>query len=145
MKSNRQMLIRWLYLIGAGHIAVSLLLPVLAASPLTMGYHQLIEQFFWQGTTPASARAQQVWWMSIFAATLQAMSVWMLALIWVGNKTRVAGVWLWLLAGLLLWAPQDIYLSCQIGVLINVWIDAIALLCMVPPLVALFAIDRRSV
>jgi hypothetical protein len=144
VKNNRTMLIRWLYLIAMGHIAVSLLLPLLAVSPLTAGYHQLIEQFFWQGAAPAAARAQQIWWMQIFAATLQAMSVWILALIWIGNQTRIAGVWLWLLAGLLLWAPQDIYLSLQIGVLINVWIDALALLCMAPPLVALFMIDRRS-
>jgi hypothetical protein len=141
--NTRHVLIRWLYLIGIGHLAVSLLLPLLAASPLTVAYHQLIEQFFWQGAAPVPARAQQIWWMAIFAATLQAMSVWMLALIWIGNKTRVAGVWLWLLAGLLLWAPQDIYLSLQIGVHINVWIDALALLCMIPPLITLYRLDRR--
>jgi hypothetical protein len=49
-----------------------------------------------------------------------------------------------LIAGLLLWAPQDIVISLQAGAWQHVWLDALALAGMLPPLAYLVFIDRKK-
>ncbi len=66
----------------------------------------------------------------------------MLALVHLGNRLRQRAAWGWLLAGLLLWAPQDMLISWQARVGSHLVADAAALLLMVPPLLWLWKEDR---
>jgi hypothetical protein len=51
--------------------------------------------------------------------------------------------WGWLMAGLLLWAPQDIVISLSAGMWSHLVIDLLALLVLMPPLVWLYRHDRQ--
>lgn len=142
--SIRLWLIRWLYAIAVGHLLVGVVLTWAGNAPLFEAYHRSVEQFFWSGPAPAVARAQQVWWIALFGATMQSTALWMGALVHWGHRARSAAAWLWLLLGLALWAPQDMALSIQGGMWVNVWIDSFALLIMVPPLVWLWRHDCQK-
>ena len=143
---NRETLRTWAvrvtYASIGAHLLVGALLPWIANAALFDGYHRGIEHAFWGADIPAAARAQQVWWISLFGPTVQAAAVWMGALAWIGNGQRSAAAWGALIAGIVLWAPQDMLISMQIGCWTHVWIDALALACMLPPLVYLFVVDR---
>ena len=140
--SLRTWAVRATYASIAGHLVVGLLLPLIASAALFDGYHRGIEGAFWGADVPAGARAHQLWWIALFGPTVQAAAVWMGALAWIGSRQRSAAAWGALIAGLLLWAPQDISISLQMGVWAHVWIDLFALACMLPPLVYLFFVDR---
>ena len=137
--------IRWLYVVIAAHLIVGALLPWLSSLPLLDTYHEGIENAFWQGAAPAPARTQQLWWMALFGATVQAAAVWMGALAWIGARQRNATAWGALIAGLLLWAPQDMLVSLRAGCWHHVWLDAFALAAMLPPLFYLYFTDRIKV
>ncbi|MES2017847.1 MAG: cell division protein [Pseudomonadota bacterium] len=128
----------------AGHLLVGALLPFIANAALLDGYHRAIETAFWGPQIPAAARAQQVWWISLFGPTVQAAALWMGALAWIGDHQRNAFAWGALIAGLLLWAPQDMLISLRADCWPHVWIDSFALACMLPPLIYLFYIDRAK-
>lgn len=136
--------VRWLYAAIATHLLVGLLLPWQAGNALFDGYHLGIENSFHAGAAPAAARSHQLWWMALFGPTVQAASVWMGALAWMGARQRQRFAWGALIAGLLLWAPQDILVSLRADCWPHVWLDAFALAAMLPPLAYLFFIDRRS-
>lgn len=140
----RPWIIRWLYAAALVHLLIGLLLPWITGSALLDPYHRSVEAFFWQGEAPAAARAQQVWWMSLFGATLQSMALWMLALVHIGARTRLASIWLWLAAGLLLWAPQDMLISAQAAAWSHLAVDTFALLVLLPPLFWLYRQDRQT-
>ncbi|CAB3751462.1 thiol-disulfide oxidoreductase [Burkholderia puraquae] len=137
----RRIVVTWMFGAAIAHLLVGIAVPWLAGAPWLDAYHRVIELHFWAGTAPEPARAQQVWWMSLIGATVQCASVWMLALVHLGNRLRRREVWGWLLAGLLIWAPQDMLLSLQAHVSGHVAIDAAALVAMVPPLVWLWRRD----
>jgi hypothetical protein len=137
--------IRWLYGAIAAHLIVGLLLPWLAGSALFEGYHAAIEASFYGGATPAAARAQQLWWMALFGPTVQAAAIWMGALVWLGAHARQPFAWGALIAGLLLWAPQDMLVSLRADCWSHVWLDAFALAAMLPPLAWLFFTDRAHI
>ena len=139
----RLILVTWMITAALVHLLVGLLMPWLAASPWTEAYHQLIEAGFWRAAAPSAARAQQVWWMGIFGATIQSLAICMLVLTLIGHFHRSRLAWGGLIASIILWAPQDIALSLQAGVIVNVWIDAIAVLLLVPPLGMLWWIDGK--
>jgi hypothetical protein len=67
------------------------------------------------------------------------------ALAWMGDRQRNAFAWGALIAGIVLWAPQDILISLQAKCWAHVWLDSFAVAAMLPPLVYLFIIDRRKV
>ena len=140
--SVRLWLVCWMYAVAAGHLVVGVLLTWLGNADLFDGYHRSVEQSFWAGAAPAAARGQSVWWIALFGATVQNLALWMLALVHIGNRQRYAAAWAWLLAGLALWAPQDMWLSMQAQAWTHVWVDLFALLVMVPPLVWLWRLDR---
>lgn len=140
--STRLWLVRWMYAVAAGHLLVGLLLPWIANAGIFENYHRSVEQYFWSGAAPAAARAQQVWWMALFGPTVQSTALWMAALVHLGHRHRSAAAWAWLLAGVALWAPQDMGLSIQAQVWTHVWVDVLALVVMVPPLVWLWRHDR---
>ncbi|UXU92154.1 thiol-disulfide oxidoreductase DCC family protein [Burkholderia sp. S-53] len=137
----RRIVVSWMYAAAIVHLLVGVAVPWLAGAPLADAYHRAIELHFWAGAAPEPARAQQIWWMSLIGATVQCASVWMLALVHLGNRLRRREVWGWLLAGLLVWAPQDLLFSLQAHVWGHVAIDAAALVAMVPPLVWLLRRD----
>lgn len=134
--------VRWMYASVAGHLLVGALLPWVIDAALFDGYHRAIETAFWGPDVPAAARAQQVWWTSLFGPTVQASAIWMGGLVWIGARQRIAFAWGALIAGIVLWAPQDIYISLQASCWAHVWIDILAVLLMLPPLVYLYCIDR---
>ncbi|MBN3788436.1 DUF393 domain-containing protein [Burkholderia sp. Ac-20353] len=137
----RRRVVCWMYGAAVVHLLVGAALPWLAGSPLFDAYHHGIEQHFWAGMAPAQARAQQIWWISLIGATLQSAAVWMLALVHLGNRLRKRAVWGWLLAGLLVWAPQDMLISLQAHAWMHVAADVAALASMVAPLVWLWRRD----
>ncbi len=134
--------VRLTYASIAGHLLVGALLPLVANAALLDGYHHGIESAFWGPVIPAAARAQQVWWISLFGPTVQAAAIWMGALAWIGDRQRSAFAWGALIAGIVLWAPQDMLISLRADAWIHVWIDGVAVACMLPPLVYLLCIDR---
>ena len=137
----RRIVVTWMYGAAIAHLLVGIAVPWVAGAPWLDAYHRVIELHFWTGTAPDPARAQQIWWMSLMGATVQCASVWMLALVHLGNRLQKREVWGWLLAGLLIWAPQDMLFSLQAQVSGHVAIDAAALVAMVPPLVWLWRRD----
>ena len=137
--------VRWTYAAIAGHLVVGLLMPWLADAAVFAGYHRAIETRFWGPAVPPAAHAAQLWWISLFGPTVQAAAVWMGALAWMGDRQRNAFAWGALIAGLLLWAPQDMLVSLRQGCWDHVVIDTVALVTMLPPLVYLYLVDRRGV
>ena len=137
----RRAAVWWLYACVAWHLLVGLLLASMADAPLLDNYHRGIESAFWHGAAPAAARQQQAWWLALFGPTVQAAALWMAGLVWIGNRERSTAAWIALLAGLAVWAPQDMLISLRAGAVVHVWIDAVALALMVPPLVYLSYID----
>lgn len=142
--AGRTWLVRWLYAVAAGHVVVGALLPWLSNASLLDAYHAGIETAFWRAAAPGEARQLQAWWLSLFGPTVQLMALWMAALIHLADRARQPQVWLWLMAGLLLWAPQDIVVSLRAGIWSHVWIDLLALALMLPPLLCLWRLDRRA-
>lgn len=142
--ATRTWLVRWMYAAALAHFVVGVLLPWLGNGALFDGYHQDVEHAFWGALVPAAARAQQVWWLALFGATVQCTALWMGALVRLGDTQKNASAWGWLIAGLLVWAPQDMLISWQAGVWVHVWADSFALASMLPPLVWLYLLDRKA-
>jgi uncharacterized protein (TIGR01777 family) len=135
----------WLYAAAIVHILVGLTLTWAGHSGLLDGYLHTLELAFWGAdAVPAAGQEQQVWWLALFGATLQSYSLYMLALVHLGNRLKTPAVWGWLIAGILLWAPQDMWLSAQQQVWSHLWLDGFALLVLVPPLFWLYRHDRRK-
>lgn len=143
--SLRTWVVRYIYAAITAHLLVGMLLPLAASADIFEPYHHAIEMAFWGADVPAAARAQQLWWMALFGPTVQAAAVWMGALAWMGERQRNSFAWGALIAGIVLWAPQDILISLQANCWAHVWIDLFAVATMVPPLVYLFLVDRRQV
>jgi hypothetical protein len=140
----RTRLIRWLCAVAIAHLLAGLTLTLMAHLPMFENYHHGIEQAFWPHGVPAESRPQQVWWIRLFGATLQFVAVLMLAMVRVADRVRRAEPWGWLIAGLLLWAPQDMAISASAGIWVHVAIDAVALLVLLPPLVWLYRHDGKA-
>lgn len=133
-----------LYLAAAAHMLVALVLVCCADSALLQSYHDAILPGFFAAQVPQQAQALQAWWMQLFGATLECLSIWMASLIWLGAQQRKPAIWLCLIFGLLIWAPQDIWLSLRAGVWSHVWVDLLALGLILPPLCLLWRIDRHA-
>jgi hypothetical protein len=142
--SSRRLLVAWLYALALAHLSGGVLLTWGGHSGLLDSYLTSVEHAFWTTEVPAAARAQQVWWVALFGATLQAYAWCLLALVHIGNTLRRPMAWGWLMAGLLLWAPQDIVISLSAGMWSHLLIDLLALLVLLPPLFWLYRHDRRS-
>ena len=138
----RSRLVGWLYLVAAVHFVVAAGLTWWADLPWFANYHRRILAAF---GFPQHTQAMelQLWWISLFGATLQAFALFMLALVYLANRYRHAGIWLLLAGVILLWAPQDIFISIQKNVWAHVWTDLVAVVVLVPPLFALWWLDRK--
>jgi hypothetical protein len=139
----RRALVLWLYAAALVHLLAGVLLTWAGHSGLFTDYLQSIEQLFWGQAAPLAARAQQVWWLALFGATLQSYALYLLALVHLGDRLHHAGAWAWLMAGILLWAPQDIGISIQVQMWSHLAFDSVALLTLLPPLLWLFVHDRH--
>ncbi|MCJ8203617.1 cell division protein [Pseudomonas sp. RGM2987] len=143
--SLRQALITWLYAAAILHLLAGLTLSWAGHSGLLDDYLLTLEQAFWGSEmAPAAARAQQVWWVALFGATLQSYSLYMLALVHIGSRLKSPMPWAWIIAGIVLWAPQDMLFSAQARVWSHLWLDSFALLVLLPPLFWLYRHDRRD-
>ena len=137
----RRILVTWLYAAALAHVLGAIVFTWAGFAGWLDGYLLTLEQAFWSGAAPAAARAQQTWWAALFGATLQTYSLYMLALVHLGNRLKSHLPWGWLMAGLLLWAPQDIAISLRAGVWSHVRLDGAALLALLPPLFWLYRHD----
>jgi hypothetical protein len=140
----RPWVVRWMYAVAIGHFLTGALLPWIGDLSMFDGYHHGIESAFWNTDAPVSARAQQVWWISLFGPTVQSLSLWMGALICIGDRQRNTFAWGFLMAGLMVWAPQDVLISLRAGAWVHVWIDSFAIATMLPPLAWLWWQDRKQ-
>lgn len=138
---NRKILVLWMYGAAAVHLLVGLVLPWTAGWGILDAYHQSVAQWFWPNGAPSVVRAQQEWWLALFGATVQSLALWMAALVHIGNRHRSRFAWSVLLAGVLLWAPQDMVYSLRAQAWTHVWVDLFAVVALVPPLVWLWWID----
>ena len=139
--TTRTWLVRWIYAVTAVHLVVGVLLPLCAGAAFSEHYRRGIEGHFFGGEAPVAARALHVWWMSLFGPTVQAAAIWMAGLAVMGDRQRNAFAWAMLILGLLVWAPQDMLISARAHCWTNLWLDALALAAMLPPLVWLCKID----
>ena len=140
----RRVCVGWLYVAAIAHLLGGMLLSWAGHTGLLDNYLTSVEHAFWTSDAPAAARAQQVWWVALFGATLQAYAFCMLALVHIGNTLKRPMPWGWLMAGLLLWAPQDIVISLSAGMWSHLLVDLLALLVLLPALLWLYRHDRQN-
>lgn len=136
-------LVAWLYLVALGHLMGAVGMTWWVDLPVFAEYHQRVLAAFGFASDATAAMALHRWWMGLFGATLQAFALFLIALVYVANRYHCAAVWLWLGAGILLWAPQDIYISLQRGLWLHLWVDLAAVVAIVPPLCVLWWWDRQ--
>jgi hypothetical protein len=139
----RAWIVRWMYAVVISHLLIGFLLPWIGNLPILDSYHQTIERGFWPAGAPIIARQQQIWWISLFGPTVQGLSIWMGALVYIGDRQRSCFAWGWILAGIVIWAPQDMLISLRADAWIHVWIDFFAVMTMLPPLLWLWWHDRQ--
>ena len=138
----RYWLIVWMYLITFGHFAGGVLLAWFSHFSFFEHYHQSVLSQI--GDFSVTSHQLQVWWLSLFGATLQNLAIFMGVLTYVASKQRNAFIWLWMIIGLVIWAPQDMLISLRIDLWLHVWVDSIVLLMMLPPLIILWWVDKRN-
>lgn len=142
---NRRWLVLWLYAVAGGHLVGAFIMTWFPDLPLLDTYHQGVLASFGFPPDQLPPKALQLWWMGLFGATLQAFALFLLGLIYCADRYRMAGIWLFLALALLWWAPQDIYISLQKNVWSHLWVDLTALVVLLPTLIALAIIDRRTI
>ncbi|WP_213876123.1 cell division protein [Pseudomonas sp. dw_358] len=142
---TRQTLIAWLYVAAIGHLAGGLALSWLGPRGSLDSYLHLVEHAFWSTPAPPAAQTQQRFWFGLFGATLQGYAIGLLALTHLGQRLKRAEVWAWMLLGILVWGSQDLWLSAEAGVWINVALDGLALWLLMPPMLWLLRHDHQQV
>ncbi len=139
----RPRLVTWLSWAAVAHVILGLVAFFFSDHRWADNYHRTLADAFWpNGIDFRIIKREQAWWVSLFGATLECLGIWMLALVRYAGQHRIAAIWLWLTVGLLVWAPQDMFLSWQAGVTVQLVADALALLTMVPALLLLWRWDR---
>lgn len=139
----RRLIIAWLYLLAAAHWLLGVAMTWFSHSSWFANYHATVLSRFYIELDNADAYALQLWWVSLFGATLQAFSLLLLALIYVADRRQYSNIWLVLAGVILVWLPQDIYVSQLHFMFLHVWIDLIAAFMLVVPLLWLWHSDRK--
>ena len=142
--SLRWFCVQWLYAAAIVHSLVGVVLAWAPTWLLSEHYHQPIDLAFWQSAAPSAARAQQLWWIGLFGVTVQSLGLWMWALVYLGQRHRSRFAWGALIVGIVIWAPQDLFISLQADAWLHVWVDLIAVVSMLPPLLWLYWYDGRQ-
>ncbi len=137
----RPWLIFWLYAVAVGHLVGGLLMTYVGDAAALADYHRNIELAFQSSGTAANLHGLQVWWFALFGATVQSYALFMGALVYLGNRYRSRVAWGAMIAGVALWGPQDIWMSMQAGVWSHVWVDGLAMVSLLVPLVWLLRQD----
>lgn len=140
----RTYLIHYLYLWVIIHLLVGLLLPWLKYFPILEPYHNSIESAIFGSNIPEHARQLHLWWMGLFGATVQFASIYMGLLVYVGDKYKLNVIWKGMIVGLLVWAPQDMYVSLQYTIYSHVVMDMLVLIMIIPVLLSLNNIDSKK-
>ena len=131
---------RWLLLVALGHVAVGLLIPVWAYSPLFDFYSNLLKDTFWLSQElPQETKEFQRWILALFGPTIASVGVLMFYLVKAGIKHREPGPWNALLIVTVIWASGDIGISLMHDFWPHVLVDAMAMLVIVPPTLILRA------
>lgn len=139
-----RLLQNWLLALAWLHLAIGLAIPFIAYSALFDYYSALLQAAFWPGqSVPAETLSFQRWIVSLFGPTLASIGVVMIYLVRAGIRTNESWPWNAILLALLVWAPGDIGISLLKDFRLHVWIDAIALLAIVPPVLLLRAQTRE--
>lgn len=134
----------WLLLLAWLHLATGLAIPVIAHSAQFGHYSALLQAEFWPGQMlPPETLAFQRWIVSLFGPTLASVGVVMIYLVRAGIRSDDAWPWNAILLALAVWAPGDIYISLLRDFWLHVWIDALALLAIVPPVLVLRAQTKQ--
>jgi hypothetical protein len=144
-EKTRPWVISWMYGVVVVHLLAGIALPWIGNLSLFDAYHSSVEAGFWSHGAPLAARAQQVWWLSLFGPTIQGLSLWMGALVYLGDRQRSRFAWGWLIAGVVVWGPQDMLISLRFDAWIHVWFDCVALVTMLPPLLWLWFHDSKKI
>jgi hypothetical protein len=144
MRLQRRWFIYWLYFMAVLHLLAGVLMTWAASSQGLDEYHKTLLAQFWAERIPVQGLVLQQWWFSLFGATLQNLAILMLLLVYAGNRYKDPAIWLGIIFGLLIWAPQDIVVSLEMNIWVHLWVDLFALLLLVPPLLGLSWIDRKS-
>lgn len=130
----------WLLAIAWLHLIAGLAIPFIAHSGLFDFYSSLLQQSFWPGQlVPPETLAFQRWLVSLFGPTLASVGVAMIYLVRAGIRSTEAWPWNAILAALAVWAPSDIMISLMKNFWLHLWIDAVALLTIVPPVLMMRA------
>lgn len=140
----RTYLIYYLYAWVIIHLLVGLLLPWLKYFPILEPYHYSIESAFFGSSVPQSAKDLHLWWMGLFGATVQFASIYMGLLVYVGSKYKLNIIWKGMILGLIVWAPQDIFISLQYNIYSHVVMDMLVVIMLVPVLLWLNNIDTKK-
>jgi hypothetical protein len=134
-----------MYLVTFAHLLMGIAVAWFMHLPFFAGYNQEVLSKFWQSqSAPDGALDLQIWWINLFGATLQTMAIFMLLLIYVANRLRLSVVWAGMIAALLVWMPQDMWISARRELWFHLQADVIAMAIMLPPLCVLWFIDRRD-
>lgn len=133
----RTWLIRWLYLLTFGHFAGGVLLVWFFSLSFFDHYHQSILNQIGDCPSTSGVVVKFLWCNLTKSCNFYGV------LTYLGNKQRSALIWVWMIAGLILWAPQDMLISLQVNLWLHVWVDSIVLL-VLPPLILLWWHDRKS-
>ncbi|GLK88008.1 TIGR01777 family oxidoreductase [Pseudomonas turukhanskensis] len=139
----RVWLVRWLYAVAFLHLLGGFVFSWWGNWPIFESYHRSIELAFWGQDVPTAARGMQVWWLALFGVTVQSYAVFMGVLVYLGNRHQSRAAWGGLIAGIVLWAPQDIWISLQLGIRAHAWVDSIAVIALLVPLAWLYRHDGR--
>lgn len=143
LMAKRSWLIKWLYLVALGHLIMGLLMTWGADTPLLASYHQSVLTAFGFSSDEGQVRDLHVWWVALFGATLQAFALFMCALIYIGGRYAHPAIWCWLIVAIIVWAPQDIFISLQKGIWLHAWVDVLATCVILLPLISLWVTDRK--
>ncbi len=134
----------WLLLLAWLHLAIGLFIPAIAHSALFGHYSALLQAAFWPGQViPPETLDFQRWIVSLFGPTLASVGVVMIYLVRAGIRSDDTWPWNAILLALAVWAPGDIYISLLKDFWLHVWIDTLALLVIVPPVLVLRAQTKQ--
>lgn len=134
--TGRSLAIGWLNIIMVAHLLGGFAVSWCTQSGVFSSYHEQVLSAFNLIQSTQAAELHE-WWLNLFGATFQAFSAVSLLLIYVAKQRANAVVWGLFALTILGWAVQDVTISARIQFTLHYWVDAIAVLILVPPMLYL--------